>query len=153
MVKVKKQLVSEHVIDERSYGYGNPVNTITIHQTGNTHAGADAQAHANIQTNMNSRQASWHYTVDDEEAIQSFPDNVQCWHATDGGGPGNTTSLAIELCINKDGDYEKTVQNGAELARELLDKHHLTVNDLRQHHDWHTKNCPAQIRAGKHGIG
>ncbi|GAA5418064.1 N-acetylmuramoyl-L-alanine amidase CwlH [Paraliobacillus ryukyuensis] len=152
MVKLKKQLVSEHVIDERSYGYGNPVNTITIHQTGNTNAGADAQAHANIQTNMNSRQASWHYSVDDKEAIQSFPDNVQCWHATDGGGPGNTTSLSIELCINSDGDYEKTVQNGAELAKELLDKHHLTVNDLRQHHDWYAKNCPAQIRAGKHGI-
>jgi len=63
MVQIKKQLVSESIINRSSYGYGNPVNSITIHQTGNTNKGADAQAHANLQSKGNSRNASWHYTV------------------------------------------------------------------------------------------
>ncbi|CDQ39565.1 N-acetylmuramoyl-L-alanine amidase [Virgibacillus salexigens] len=153
MVKIKKQLVSQSVVNKRSYGYGNPVNYIVVHQTGNTSAKANAQAHANIQTNLNPRQASWHYQVDDKEAIQSFEDGVQCWHATDGSnGPGNTTGVAIEICINRDGDYRKAVQNAAELVGHLMDKHNLGISKVKQHHDFYNKNCPAQLRAGKDGI-
>lgn len=152
MVQIKKQLVSQSVIDKRSYGYGNPVNSITVHQTGNTNKGANAQVHANIQSKLNPRSASWHYQVDDKEAIQSFEDGVECWHATDGKGPGNTTSLAIEICVNSDGDYKKALENAAELVGFLLDKHSLSIKDIKQHHDWYNKNCPAQLRAGYKGV-
>ncbi|MGG0718658.1 peptidoglycan-binding protein [Robertmurraya massiliosenegalensis] len=151
-MQIKKKLVSQNVINKRSYGYGNPVNYITIHQTGNTNKGANAQAHANIQSKLNQRSASWHYQVDDKEAIQSFEDGVKCWHATDGKGPGNTTSVAIEICINSDGDYKKAVENAAELTKYLMDKHNLSIKDIKQHHDWYNKNCPAQLRAGYKGI-
>lgn len=147
MVKIKKQLVSQSVVSKRSYGYGNPVRYITIHQTGNTNRGANAQAHANIQTNLNPRQASWHYSVDDKQAIQSFDDKVQCWHAFDGRGPGNTSSIAIEICINSDGNYKKAIQNAAELTKHLMDKHNLSIDKVKQHYDWYPKNCPAQLRA------
>lgn len=70
----------------------------------------------------------------------------------DGRGPGNLNSIAIELCINSDGDYKKTLENGAELVRHLLDKHNLSINDVKQHNDWYPKNCPAQLRAEKDGI-
>lgn len=152
MVQIKKQLVSESVIKKVTYGYGNPVNYITIHQTGNTNNGADAQAHANLQSNGNSRNASWHYQVDDKQAIQSFPDDVKCWHASDGKGPGNTQSIAIEICVNSDGDYKKAVENAAELTKYLLDKHNLSIDKVKQHYDWYPKNCPAQLRAGYKGI-
>src|SRR5690606_40500574 len=78
-VKIKKQLVSSTIIKERSYGYGNKKKFITIHETANTNKGANAQAHANLQSRKNPREASWHYQVDDKEIIQSFPDDVMCW--------------------------------------------------------------------------
>ncbi|RDW18051.1 hypothetical protein CWR48_10630 [Oceanobacillus arenosus] len=152
MVKIIDQIVSDSIANQRTYGNSNPINTITVHQTGNTNKGADAQAHANIQTKLNPRQASWHYQVDDKHAIQSFKDTAQCWAAGDGRGPGNLRSIHIELCINSDGDYKKTIQNGAELVKHLMDKHNLSINQVKQHHDWSGKNCPAQIRAGKDGI-
>lgn len=110
MVQIKKQHVSQDVINKRSYGKGNPVSSVTVHQTGNPGKGANAQAHAKLQSNLNPRGASWHISVDDQQAIQSFPDNIRCWHATDGkkAQGGNMTSLSIELCINSDGDYKKS---------------------------------------------
>lgn len=145
--------MSSSVINARSYGRGNPVNYITVHQTGNTNPGADAQAHANIQTNLNPRSASWHESVDDNIAIQSFPDDVKCWAATDGpSGTGNTQSYHIEICINSDGDYVQAVENGAERVKAKMQEHGLDISRVRQHHDWYPKNCPAQIRGNKAGI-
>lgn len=152
MVNIKKQLVPQSVIDKRSYGYGNPVKTITIHETANTKKGANAQMHANLQSNLNPREASWHYQVDDKEIIQSFPDNVMCWAAGDKRGPGNTTSLHIEICVNSDGDFKKAVENAAALTRFKMKEYDLTIKDIKQHHDWSGKNCPARLRSGYNGI-
>lgn len=151
-VPFKKQLVPKQVEIKRSYGRGNPVDYIVIHQTGNTNRGANAQTHANLQSRLNPRQASWHETVDDKQAIQSFDDSVMCWSATDGRGPGNTRGYHIEICINSDGDYKKAVENGAKRAAIKLKEHGLDINRLKQHADFYPKNCPAQIRAGKDGI-
>jgi len=38
----------------------------------NTNIGADADAHARLQINGNSRKASWHWQVDDQEAVQTI---------------------------------------------------------------------------------
>ncbi|WP_062049218.1 N-acetylmuramoyl-L-alanine amidase [Bacillus sp. JCM 19034] len=152
MVAIKKQLVSQSVINQRSYGKGNKKTSVTVHQTGNTNKGANAQAHANLQSRLNSRQASWHYQVDDKDIIQSFDDDVMCWHATDGRGPGNRTSISIELCINSDADYKKTLENGAALIKYLMEKYNLSIKDVKQHADWANKNCPAQLRAAKDGV-
>ncbi|MBN6886255.1 N-acetylmuramoyl-L-alanine amidase [Cytobacillus horneckiae] len=152
MVNIKKQLVSKEVINKKSFGKGNKKKYVTVHQTANTNPGANAQAHANLQSNMNSRDASWHYQADDKVIIQSFDDDIECWAATDGRGPGNTESIHIELCINSDGDYAKTIDNGAALVRHLLDKYNLDISRVKQHRDWYNKDCPAQLRAGYKGI-
>lgn len=151
-MEIKKQLVSESIVKNRSYGYGNPKRYITVHQTGNTSVGANAQMHANLQSNLNPRQASWQYQVDDKEVIQSFEDDVKCWAATDGRGPGNTESIQVEICVNRDGDYKKAVENGAKLVKHLMDKYDIPIKNVVQHNRWYAKNCPAQIRAGKDGI-
>lgn len=152
MVFIKRQIVPRSVAVARTYNGINSIKSVTIHQTGNTNRGANAQAHANIQSRFNPRQASWHYSVDDKEIIQSFEDTAQCFHAGDGRGPGNLSSVSIEICINSDGDYSKAVQNAAELTKHLIDKYGLSIKDVKQHYDWSRKNCPAQIRAGKNGI-
>ena len=152
MVNIKQMIVPDNLAKRVTYGSNNKKQYITIHQTGNTSKGANAGAHARLQANGNSRSASWHYQVDDKEIIQSFSDNAQCWHAGDGRGTGNLNSIGIELCINSDGDYKKTLENGAELVRHLMAKYNIPIINVKQHNHWSGKNCPAQIRAGKEGI-
>jgi len=152
MVNIKKQIVSTSIIQQRSYGYGNPCKYITIHETDNEKSGANAQAHANLQSRLNPRSASWHYTVDDKEIIQSFPDEVRCWAAGDGNGPGNNQSIHIEICVNTDGDYKKAVDNAAELVVYLMKKHNIKIENVVQHNHWSGKNCPRIMRSGKKGI-
>lgn len=151
MVKIKQQLVSQDVINKRSYGAGNPSKFITIHETGNVNEGAGAQSHADLQSRINPREASWHYQVDDKEIIQSFPDEVRCWHAGDGRGKGNNESIAIEICVNSDGDFRKAVQNAAKLTQHLMEKHNIPINNVVQHNHWSGKNCPQYLRAGNRG--
>lgn len=151
-IKIKKQLVSSEIISERSYGYGNKKKFITIHETGSPGKGANAQAHANLQSRKNPRQASWHYQVDDKEIIQSFPDDVMCWAAGDGRGPGNTQSIHIEICVNSDGDFHKAVRNASELTKYLMDKYNIPIENVVQHNKWSGKNCPANLRGATKGI-
>lgn len=144
MVAIKKQLVTSR---KSTYSGKNPCKYITIHETGNTSKGANAQAHANLQSNGWS--ASWHYTVDDKEIIQSFPDNVQCWHAGDGKGKGNTESIGIEICVNSDGNFTKAVENAVALTKHLMNAHNISINNVVQHNHWSGKDCPKNLRASK----
>ena len=152
MVAIKQQLASLNVIHKRTFGNGNPCNFITIHETANESTGANAQSHANLQSNLNPRQASWHYQVDDKGVIQSFPDNIRCWAGGDGKGPGNTQSIHIEICVNKDGDFNKAVMNAAELVKVLMARHKIPIANVVQHNRWSGKDCPRYLRNGKKGI-
>jgi N-acetylmuramoyl-L-alanine amidase CwlA len=125
---------------------------ITIHETDNENAGANAEAHARLQENGNSRQASWHYQVDDTKIIQSVPDNEHVWAAGDGQGPGNLTSIHIEICVNKGGDFKKAVKNAAELTKYLMKKHSIGLSHVVQHNKWSGKDCPNHLRAGDWGV-
>ena len=146
MVKIQRRISN----NRNHYNGTNKKLKITVHQTGNTSRGANAEMHARFINNGST--STWHYTVDDKQAIQHFEHNTQCWHAGDGRGNGNLHSIGVELCINSDGDYNKTIQNGAELVKYLMDTLNLGINDVVQHNHWSGKDCPKQIRAGKNGI-
>lgn len=118
---------------------------ICIHETDNTNKGSEADNHARLQANGNSRQASWHWSVDDKEAVQSFTHDYQCWAA--GSTKGNNEAIQIEMCVNSDGDYVKTVQNTASLVAKILKDENLTVNDVVQHNFYNGKNCPSKMRS------
>ena len=136
-----------------TYAGVNPRNYITVHQTGNTNRGANADMHARLQYNGNSRTASWHEQVDDKECVQSFAHTAKCWHGGDGRtGKGNNESIAIEICVNSDGDYTRAVRNGARRVAQLMKMYNIPISRVVQHNHWSGKACPAQIRAGKNGI-
>ena len=128
----------------------NPKNYITIQETGNTNKGANALNHARYINSGSS--ATWHYTVDDKQIIQHFDDSVQCWHAGDGKGTGNLQSIGIELCVNSDGDFNKTVKNAVELVKYLMKKYNISIDRVVQHNRWSGKNCPQNLRSGAKGI-
>jgi N-acetylmuramoyl-L-alanine amidase len=119
---------------------------ITIHETDNTDKGANALAHAKLNYNggMKEYQASWHFSVDDKSIYQSIPTNEVAWHA--GNTTGNYNSIGIEMCVNVDGDYEKTLQNTIWLVAHLMKKHNIPLSKVVQHNHWTGKHCPRKLR-------
>ena len=130
----------------RTSGRGNTRKYITIHETANRGRGADANAHARLQAAGNSRNASWHYQVDDKQIIQSYDDDVRCWHA---GATANNQSIAIEICVNSDGNYQKALDNAAALVAHLRKKHGIPWNRVVSHKFWTGKNCPTIMLSRK----
>lgn len=120
---------------------------ITIHDTGNTRAGADADMHDNYLKNHAGPRKSWHYTVDDKKVIQHLPDNIRGLHA--GNKAGNDRTIGIEICVNSDGNLLSATEFTAELTADLLHKYDLDLSVVFQHNDWTGKNCPAEIRRGR----
>lgn len=147
MVKTKQQLVSSRAL---TYPGVNGRKYITIHETANKDVGADAQTHANLQTNGFT--SSWQWQVDDKEAIQSFPHTVRCWHAGDSKGNGNFNSIGIEICVNADGDFKQAVKNAAELVKMIMHDEGIPLSKVVQHNKWSGKNCPTNLRNGSKGI-
>lgn len=152
LVNVREKYAPQSVIDAVTSGGGNSVEYVTIHETANTSAGADAAAHANLQYGGNSRSASWHETVDEDEAVLSFREDIQTWNAGDGGGDGNMESYAIEICVNSDGDYVQAAKNAAVRAAYRLHKHNRSISRLVQHNHWSGKDCPNYMREGRDGV-
>lgn len=150
MVKINNMIVSKSIQNRLTYGGRNPVKYIMVHQTANTSKGANAYMHAKLQANGNSRQASWHFSVDANNIYQSFPDTAQAWHA--GNRTYNQNSIGIELCVNSDGDYNGTVENGAKLVKHLMNKHNVPISRVIRHKDASGKYCPRELLNGKNGI-
>ncbi|RDY27398.1 hypothetical protein CHL78_009280 [Romboutsia weinsteinii] len=149
-LKVKLAKISNNVRP------ANPMKPkyITIHNTANTGKGANASAHANLLYNNSingGSYTSWHFTADDKEIYQSLPMNEIGYHAGDGSGPGNRSSIGIEICENSDGNYMAAEENGAKLAAQLLHELNLPVSSLRMHKDFSGKNCPAKILGRDNG--
>ena len=124
-------------------GVQRTVTSVTIHETANTNEGAGAQAHSDYLTTT-ADEVSWHYTVDDHEIYQHLPDNEEAWHS--GDREGNHSSIGVELCVNADGNFDKTMENAAKLTAFLLKEYNLTINDVKQHYDFNGKDCPLTIR-------
>lgn len=129
---------------------------IVIHWTANENAGANALANRNYFNNT-SRGASAHYIVDDRSIIQCIPDDEVAYHVgakkyrSDGlkisespHGP-NYFLIGIEMCVNKDGVWNKTYQNTIDLVVYLLKKYSLSVDDLYRHYDITGKDCPRMM--------
>lgn len=132
---------------------------ITIHSTQNTGTGAGALTHARLlqrgglTASKNSLgYLTWHYTVDDHSIYQSLPDNEQGQHA-DYEGPGNRSSIGIEMCENRDSNLARTVERTAQLTASLMRQHNIPLKNVVPHQHWRMiryadgrdlghKNCP-----------
>lgn len=126
----------------------NHKTVIVVHESANKSKGAGARAHHKLQWNGNSRPASWQYQVDDKEAIQSFSENLRLWHA---GSTAIPFTIAIELCVNSDSDYNKAVHNLVDLVVDIAKRNNITTNNIVTHMFYTGKNCPAQMLSGKYG--
>lgn len=119
-------------------------STLTIHSTANINS--TARNERDYLTNpSNTSSTGYHMVVDEKECICCIPFTEVAYHAGDGAnGPGNTTSVAMEIC--ESGDREKTLQHAAQVAAWFLKGRGWGTNKLRQHYDWSGKNCPRILR-------
>jgi len=113
---------------------------ITVHNTAN-----NTSAKNEIQYMItNSNEVSFHFAVDDKEAVQGLPLDRNGWHAGDGNGDGNRKSIAIEICYSLNGGerFNKAETNAAILIANLLNKRNWNIDKVKKHEDWSNKNCP-----------
>lgn len=142
------KIVDNFSYNQNYYPETNKRKYITIHETANKSVGADADAHANFINN--GAMETWHYTVDSKKAVCHFYHTTSCWAA--GTYKGNTESIQIEMCINSDGDYLKTLKNTIELVKKIMKEENISANNVVQHHYWSGKHCPTLLREGNSGM-
>lgn len=144
MVKIKDNFS----YNQNYYPETNKRKYITIHETANTGVGADADAHANFINN--GAMETWHYSVDSEKVVCHYYHTTSCWAC--GTYKGNTESISIEMCINSDGDYLKTLHNTIELVQKIMKEENISADYVVQHHFWSGKHCPTLLREGDSGM-
>lgn len=153
----------------RPYRKLKKLKGIIIHWTANEAKGADAIRNRNYfntkpfikDPNGNKVTASAHYIVDDHSIVQCVPDDevafhvgTKNWssykplaleimnHAKPHTESPNNFLIGIEMCVNADGDFEKTKANTIDLTRYLLQKHNLSIDQVHRHYDITGKLCP-----------
>lgn len=90
----------------------------------------------------------WHFTVQDDVAIQHLPTNEQGEHA-DFDGPGNNYSIGIEMCEHHGNDLAATIDHTAKLTAFLMWEHQVPLGNVVPHYHWPrrglnppNKDCP-----------
>lgn len=147
MVVWRQHLVPEAQATKVTYGKQNTKKYIIIHETDNEKLGADADAYARLQFNGHYREASWHLTVDDKEAVQSFAFDYACGGS--GSAKGNLQGIQVNICVNSDGDFLKAVSNTAVIVARIMKDENIPISNVVQHHHINGKDCPRKMREGR----
>lgn len=116
---------------------------ITIHATGDSHMGASDYATAMTYGLKSVKRAgatgsgrlSWHFTVDMHYAVQHLTTHVQGGHA-DFNGPGNKSSIGIEMCEYRGCDIGAVMDRTARLTAYLMWQHGIPINQVVPHYHW-----------------
>ena len=155
-IKLTPRLIPRGTVG-RSWNRPMRPRYITIHSTQN-YTG-DAFAHSKAlnggKLRANRRPGgnrigflTWHFTVQDNLAIQHLPTNEQGEHA-DFDGPGNNYSVGIEMCEHRGNDLAATIDRTAKLAAYLMKEHGIPLRNVVPHYHWPrkganppNKNCP-----------
>ncbi len=139
MVKIRKQLCPAG----RYYlkcPYPRTPSRIVVHNTAN-----DAPAVNEITYMVNNdNEVSYHFAVDDREAVQGLPLDRNAWASGDGHGKGNMEGIHIEICYSLSGGerFAKAEENAAQLIARLLKQYGWGIDRVTKHQDYDGKYCP-----------
>lgn len=110
--------------------------------------GAVSSAAGNAKYFKAYRGSSAHYFVDTSGIIQIIEDWNVAWHC---GTKGtyyhkycrNSNSIGIEMCLDSANHIsDVTISNTAMLVQYLMDKYHITAENVVRHYDVTHKSCP-----------
>ena len=128
---------------------------IVVHWTANKND--KAESNGKYFTNVLARPASANYFVDENVIVRSVEDNYIAYavggakyRGTKGakyyGTCKNANSISIELCPDfKDVTYfftEATLENAADLTKDLMKKYDIDIDHVIRHYDVTGKDCP-----------
>lgn len=139
-MKIIKQIVPQSRFAIKCPYFMKPEG-VTVH---NTYNDASARNEISYMT-RNPYQISYHWAVDDIEAIQAIPHNRNSWSCGDGTkGFGNRKTINVEICYSKSGGsrFDKAEKNGAKLIAMILNSYGWGVDRLYTHRDHSGKYCP-----------
>lgn len=94
------------------------------------------------------RGASAHYFVDGSGIVQIIEDWNVAWHCGTSKGYKhkycrNSNSIGIEMCLDsKNHIADSTIKITGELVRYLMEKYHITAENVVRHFDVTGKSCP-----------
>ena len=129
---------------------------ITIHSTDSPNVSALVHARGMAAGNFRGKTKwnrtgymTWHFSVDDRDAIQSLPLNIQGEHA-DHDGPGNKTSIGIEISeLRVARRQAAAIDRAARLTAWLMHDQGIPLDHVVPHYHWpqrhfhnNMKNCP-----------
>lgn len=117
----------------------NP-DRIVVHNTAN-----DAPARNEVAYMINRpEEVSFHFAVDDTEAVQGLPLERNAWASGDGLGAGNMRGIHVEICYSKSGGerFRRAEDNAARLIAGLLREQGWDVGRVTKHQDYDGKYCP-----------
>ncbi|MCI8332339.1 MAG: hypothetical protein HFE78_05905 [Clostridiales bacterium] len=142
MIKVVTNLIAESKWNLKC-PYELKPTRIVVHNTANDASAQDEIAYMG----RNNSTTSYHYAVDDVQAVQGLPLDRNGWHAGDGAfGKGNREGIGIEICYSKSGGkrFEAAQKNAAELCVLLLKEQGwgLDLGRITKHEDYAPKHCP-----------
>lgn len=126
------------------------IKYIVLHYTGNKTD--SAMANANYFARQHDRKAGAHYFVDENQVVQSVPDNVVAWSVggarqSKSGGKfygkcTNRNSVSIEMCSTAGVIPYKTIKLAATLTTDLMTRYHVPKERVIRHYDVTGKACP-----------
>ncbi len=161
-VRLKQDFIQSGKYGRRLYRPMFP-RYITIHETENPDGDAYAHAKALKVGALRAHQRpggnrigflAWHFTVQQDVAIQHIPTREQGEHA-DFDGPGNNFSIGIEMCDHRGNSFPQTMARAAKLAAYLMREHNIPLNHVVPHYYWARvgtsplhKPCPQQLMDG-----
>ena len=129
---------------EERYGikcpYEREADRIVVHNTAN-----DAPAVNEIAYMINRpEEVSFHFAVDDKEAVQGLPLERNAWASGDGLGAGNMRGIHVEICCSKSGGerFQRAEENAAELIAGLLRERGWGLERVTKNQDYDGKYCP-----------
>lgn len=117
---------------------------VIVHSTAN--AKSSAMAERNWLLNpTNDRPASWHYAVDDKQAVEAIPPNEVAYGTLD--ARANHSAIQVEIC--ESGNRQQTLKNAAELIAWLLVEYKIAHTNVFPHRQFQKKTCPQILPAGQ----
>ena len=132
------------------YKNANKPSFIVVHETDNTDKEADALRHAQALANGN-LSTSVHYFVDDKNIVQVLSHSDGAWAVGKSYGTpivrgvNNKNSINIEICVNKDGNYNKARAKCIELVKHLMNTTGIQASKVIRHYDAKKKICPRHM--------
>ncbi|MCB1212570.1 MAG: N-acetylmuramoyl-L-alanine amidase, partial [Verrucomicrobiales bacterium] len=155
-IHLRRDLIPSGTVGRKYYRPMQP-RYVTIHSTQNY--SGDAYNHA-LALKRGALKANrrpggnrigyltWHFTTQDDVAVQHLPCGEQGEHA-DFDGPGNNYSIGIEMCEHRGNDLALTIDRTARLAAYLCYTYQIPLSHVVPHHHWPRagvspahKDCP-----------